>query len=42
MISGEAALARALQASIVDRSVRLETSAQNVRSKERTRRAKKS
>src|SRR5262245_42803136 len=31
MISGEAALARALQASIVDPSVRLEPSAQNVR-----------
>jgi hypothetical protein len=31
MVSGEAALARALQASIVDPSVRLEPSAQNVR-----------
>ncbi len=31
MISGEAALARALQASIVDPSVRLEPSARNVR-----------
>ena len=41
MISGEAALARALQASIVDPSVRLEPSAQNVRPPARARRTKK-
>jgi hypothetical protein len=41
MISGEAALARALQASIVDRSIRLEPSARNARPPERTRGPKK-
>ena len=42
MISGEAALARALQASLVDPTVRLEPSAKNARSSERVRRSKKS
>ena len=41
MISGEAALARALQASIVDPNVRLEPSAKNVKAPPKARPARK-
>ena len=41
MISGEAALARALQASIVDPNVRLEPSAKNVKAPPRPKPARK-
>ena len=42
MISGEAALARALQASIVDPNVRLEPSVKNVKAPPRSKPARKS